>query len=308
MTPPGHLLSGYLVGDWIAAGREGKTRAVILGVALAAGLAPDGDVLFGLLGGWLGAGLHRSFSHSLAAAVGLGLAAAVLLRGQRRALFAAGFLGVASHIFWDALNVWGVRLWWPSMAYVRGNLVHERDVWALGIVALGAVLAWVGRRRAAVIWLAAAIPGYVGLQAMWRAHAERLVRTELSGRRAEVFPTGQVRCAWIAVSAGERNLAVQCVSAPWSGLSPPVRTAVVRDDHFTRASRQSPAVREFLEKIPFPYAEETPAPDGGVLLVWRDLREAYEQGAEGVPSGLHILLSPQGTILSERHQWWLKLW
>jgi membrane-bound metal-dependent hydrolase YbcI (DUF457 family) len=307
MTPAGHLLSGYLVGDCLAAGGQGKSRAWILGVAAAAGLAPDADVVFGLLGGWLGAGFHRSFTHSLAAALGLGAAAALLGR-PRRVLFAAGFLGATSHIFWDALNVWGVRLLWPSARYLRGNLVHERDVGALGILAAAGLLVWTGRRRAGLLWVAAAIPAYIGIHAMWRAHAQHLVRSELPGRRAGVFPTGQARCGWIAVSAGERDLTVQCVSSPWSRLSPPVRTVAVREDHFTRASRQSPAVREFLDKIPFPYAEQTPAPDGGVLLVWRDLREAYEQGPGGVPTGLHLLLSPQGTILSERHQWWLKLW
>jgi membrane-bound metal-dependent hydrolase YbcI (DUF457 family) len=306
MTPVGHLLSGYVVGDWIAA-REAKGRALTLGVAAAAGLAPDADVLFGLLGGWFGASVHRGFTHSLAAAVGLGLAAALLGR-PRRVLFAAGFLGVASHIFWDALNVWGVQLIWPSAWYLRGNLVHERDVWALAILAAAGLLALAGRRRVAWIWLASALPAYIGIQAMWRAHAQHLARTELAGRRAGVFPTGQARCGWIVVSAGERDLAVHCISSPWSRLSSPVRTVAVRDDRFTRASRQSPAVREFLDKIPFHYAEQTPAPDGGVLLVWRDLREAYEQGPDGVPTGLHLLLSPQGTILSERHQWWLKLW
>jgi membrane-bound metal-dependent hydrolase YbcI (DUF457 family) len=306
MTPVGHLLSGYVVGDWIAA-REAKQRVLILGVAAAAGLAPDGDVLLGLLGGWFGASVHRGFTHSLAAAFGLGLAAALLGR-PRRALFAAGFLGVASHIFWDALNVWGVQLFWPSTWYLRGNLVHERDVWALAILAVAGLLALAGRRRVAWIWLASALLAYIGIQAMWRVHAQHLARTELVGRRAGVFPTGQARCGWIVVSAGERDLAVHCISSPWSRLSSPVRTVAVRDDRFTRASRQSPAVREFLDKIPFPYAEQTPAPDGGVLLVWRDLREAYEQGPDGVPTGLHLLLSPQGTILSERHQWWLKLW
>lgn len=309
MTPAGHLLSGYLAGDWLAAGREPRSRRIILAAALAAGLAPDGDVIFGLLGGFWGAALHRGFTHSLLAALGFGLLAAALFRRRRRVLFAAGFLGVLSHIFWDTLNVWGVRLFWPALWYLRVNLVHERDLWALIMVLVASVLTWRERRRAAVVWLLIAIPAYLLTQTLWRHHARQLARTDLAGRRADVYPTGQIRCAWIAVSAGVSDLTVHCVPTPWAaGLVPVTRVPALREDFFTRASRSSPAVREFIEKVAFSYADEQPTPDGGALVVWRDLREAYEQGPGGVPTGLHVLLSRDGAILSERHQWWLKLW
>ena len=101
---------------------------------------------------------------------------------------------------------------------------------------------------------------------------------------------------------------MHCASTPWAARLRLMDRVPVRDDFFTRASRRSPAVREFLAKIAFPYAEEKLGPDGGALVVWRDLREAYEQGASGSPTGIHVLLGPQGVILSERHHWWLKLW
>ncbi len=308
MTPAGHLLSGYLVGDRLAAGREPRSRRIILATAVAAGLAPDGDVVFGLLGGYWGAGMHRGFTHSLLGALGFGLCAAALFRHHRRLLFAAGFLGVLSHIFWDTLNVWGVQLLWPALWYLRGNLIHERDLWTLAIVLAGAVLSWRGRRRAAVVWLLTAIPAYLLTQILWRGHARQLARTELAGRRAEVYPTGQIRCAWIALSSGASDLAVHGVPTPWASRLVPISRVPAREDFFTRASRSSPAVREFLDKVAFSYAEEQPTPDGGARVVWRDLREAYEQGPGGVPTGLHLLLGPDGAILSERHQWWLKLW
>ena len=307
MTPAGHLLSGYLIGDWLGAGREARSRRIIMATAVAAGVAPDGDILFGLFGGFFGASIHRGFTHSLLAALGFGLFAAALVRHHPRVLFVAGFLGVLSHIFWDSLNVWGVQLFWPVVWYLRGNLVHERDLWALAIVLVGALLSWRERRRAAVVWLLIAIPAYLLTQTWWRQHARELARG-LTGRRAEVYPTGQIRCAWIAVSAGALDLAVHCVPTPWATRLVPVSSVPARDDFFTRASRSSPAVREFLAKVPFSYAEEQPTADGGARIIWRDLREAYEQGPGGVPTGLHLLLSPDGAILSERHQWWLKFW
>ena len=165
MTPAGHLLSGYLVGDWIAGRREGNSRRLILATAVAAGLAPDGDVIFGLLGGWSGAAVHRGFTHSLVGAIVLGLLAAAAFRRHRRAFFAAACGGMVSHIFWDALNVWGVQLFWPASWYLRGNLVHERDLWLLGVLAVAAALHWRDRKRAAVVWLAVTIPAYLCLQA-----------------------------------------------------------------------------------------------------------------------------------------------
>ncbi len=309
MTPAGHLLSGYLAGTWAAARQETKRdRLLLLGLAMAGGLAPDADVALGLLGGWAGASLHRGATHSLAAALAAGLAAAAVFRRLGRAAFWAASGGVATHLFWDALNVWGVQLFWPAPYYVRGNLVHERDLWALLTAGTGAALVRLGRRRAAAVWLAAALPAYLAVQYSWRERAASLAAAELAGRRVRVFPTGQVGCAWIAVSAGAADLAVHCAASPWADRLTPARRVTPREDFFTRASRGSAAVREFLDKIPFPYAEELPAPDGGALVVWRDLREAYEQGGDGVPSGLHILLSRQGQILEERHQWRLRLW
>lgn len=308
MTPAGHLLSGYLVGDWLAAGREPQCRRLVLATALAAAIASDGDVVFGLLGGWVGASVHRGLTHSLLGALGFGLLVGAVFHRHRRVLFAAGCLGVLSHIWWDALNVWGVQLLWPGPWYLRGNLVHERDVWALAILVAGTALHWRGRRRAAVVWLAVAIPAYLATQTFWRHHTLQRAHADLAGRRVEVYPTGQIRCAWIAVSAGAADLAVHCAPTPWAAGLAPVSRVPVRDDFFTHASQSSPIVREFLEKIAFPYAEEKPTPDGGALVIWRDLREAYEQGVQGVPTGIHVLLGPQGVILSERHQWWLKLW
>jgi len=309
MTPAGHLLSGYLVGEWLAGRRyEKRERRLIVATAIAGAIAPDADVIFGLLGGWAGASLHRSFSHSVLGAVGLGLLVAAVFRRHRRILFAAASLGVMSHVLLDALNVWGVQLLWPYFWYLTGNLIHERDLIALALIAVAALVAARGRRRAAAVWLVLALPAYLAVQTAWRHHTRELAAGDLAGRRFTVHPTGRLRCGWIALSAGEGDLAVHCATSPWTSRLTPAQSVPLLDSEFTRASSSSPAVREFVTKVAFPYPIQQEAADGSVLVIWRDLRETFEQGPDGVPTGIHVLLSPQGEILSESHRWWLKLW
>jgi hypothetical protein len=82
----------------------------------------------------------------------------------------------------------------------------------------------------------------------------------------------------------------------------------VREDAFTRASGKSAAVREFREKIPFAFAEVTPRADGGALVVWRDLRVAFQEKPGTTPAGIYVELDAGGRIVSERHRWWLAAW
>ena len=309
MTPAGHLLSGYLAGEWLAQwAQDRRERFWIVGAGVLGGIAPDFDVVLGLAGGYAGAGLHRSFSHSLLGAflvAGLMWAA---VRPRRAIIFAAGLGGLLSHIFWDAWNFWSVQLLWPLSWSPKWNLIHEGDLYALGIVALAAVLVWKNCRWAAAAVLILLVPSYLIVQLRWRDHARELARRELVGRRAEVYPTGRLRCGWTALSAGEADLRVYCVTSPWTACLEPVFSAPIRDDFFTRASRRSNAVQEFVAKTPFPFAEETPAADGGAVVIWRDLREAYQQKPGAVPTGIHVRLDAAGRILSERHQWWLSVW
>ena len=306
MTPAGHLLSGYLAGAGIA--RGGPERRWILGAALLGSIAPDFDVALGLLGGWLGAAAHRGVTHSLLGAVLIAGLVAAAGRKHFRPVFLACFAGVLTHIFWDWLNPWGVRPLWPWPMPVRGNLVHERDLLATGIVALAAVLLWRGRGRVAWLTLATLLPAYLLLQLWWRQQARGLAQTQLAGRRAEVYPTARPGCGWLVLSAGENDVTAHCFSSPWEAGLRPVSSVALRDDFFTRASQQSTAVREFRAKIPFHYAEVTPEPDRGALVIWRDLRVSYQETPGQTPAGVHVRLDATGRIVSERHHWWLTLW
>lgn len=306
MTPAGHLLSGYLAGKWTPGPAADRRRMIV--AALIGSVAPDVDVALGLIAGWAGASAHRGATHSFLGAVVLGLLIALLLGRPRRPLFLAAFGGVLTHIFWDWLNPWGVRPFWPWQMSVRGNLVHEGDLYATAIVFAAAMLVFVGRGRLAAAVLVVAVPGYLALQVAWRDHARTLAESELAGRRVAIYPTDKLGCGWTVLSAGDGDMSVDCATSPWSGHLRRVYRGNIRDSAATRASEQSPMVREFREKIPFSFAEVWPAEDGGTIVVWRDLRVAFRERATTEPAGLYVRLDAGGRILSEHHRWWLSLW
>ncbi|MBI3666906.1 MAG: metal-dependent hydrolase [Acidobacteria bacterium] len=305
MTPAGHLLSGYLVGEWVS---KGKARAWIMGAAILGSIAPDFDVVLGLLGGWSGAGEHRGFTHSFLAAAVLGGLAALVAPKHRGRVFVACAGGLVTHIFWDWLNFWGVRPLWPWLRSFSANLLHEADLPAAGILLAASLLVWRGRRRAAAVLLATLLPAYLLLHFRWREHARQLAQTELAGRRVAVYPTSRLRCGWSVLSAGERDMAVDCVPSPLAAHLRPLLRVAIRDDFFIRASMQSPIVQDYREHTSFPYAEVAPDADGGALVLWRDLRLALEERASGNPTGLRVRLDASGKIVSEKHRWWLSLW
>jgi inner membrane protein len=195
MTPAGHLLSGYLVGD--AIGQGSPHRPWILGAALFGSIAPDLDVAVGLLGGWAGAGAHRGVTHSFLGAVAFAALVAVVSRKRFRLLFTACLCGVLTHVFWDWLNVWGVRPFWPWQASFRRNLLHEGDLPAAAIVAFAAICLWAGRRRAALLCLVTLVPAYLGLQLWRRASAREVAAGELPSSRTAVYPAPRLSCAWM---------------------------------------------------------------------------------------------------------------
>ena len=306
MTPAGHLFSGYLVGEWAAAGEERRWR--IIAAAVVGSIVPDLDVALGLLGGWAGATAHRGATHSFLGAVALAWVIAALFRRPRRALFVAALGGILTHIFWDWLNPWGVVPFWPWLKSFRGNLLHEGDLYAAAILLLACILVWKKQRLLAAAALATLLPAYLLTQLWWRDLARALARAELAGRQTAVFPTNKLTCGWIVLSAGDADMSVHCVRSPAAAHLEPAFDVTLRSDSFTQASEQSELVRDFRQKIPFSFAEVQPAEDAGAVVVWRDLRVAFEEKPSKLPTGIYVRLDPAGKILSERHRWWLSLW
>ncbi len=114
MTPAGHLALSWLAGRPLPA----AARPWLV----AGGLAPDADFALVLMDGFNG--LHRGATHSLAFAALLGVAAALLARGRRRAAGVAAAAGALIHLQLDAVldgnatNGVGVALLWPFSGWM----------------------------------------------------------------------------------------------------------------------------------------------------------------------------------------------
>lgn len=153
-SPVGHALGGYIVGQLVTPGR------VLLPVAAA--VAPDLDFLWGR---------HNMETHSLGAAVAVGLVVLAASRGREPRLALACTMAWASHVLFDWLGSdttppLGVTALWPisSEYYFADAFLFEaisrrywlgtfwaHNLWAvasevliLGPIAIGV---WAWRRR-----------------------------------------------------------------------------------------------------------------------------------------------------------------
>lgn len=147
----GHLGLGLLAGAVMVALRPGRQAAVAAGVAVLFATAPDVDhYVVGVA--------HRGLTHTVWAALGMGLALALLAgvaarrRGEGRSAVAApGFAGGAAagltHLLGDVLTPMGVRPFHPLVGTTYTlDLVAAHDVRAnlallcAGCLAVGLVL------------------------------------------------------------------------------------------------------------------------------------------------------------------------
>jgi inner membrane protein len=115
-------------------------------ILLLAANAPDIDVVSSLGGSLNYLHYHRLWTHSLIAMPVLAAAVAVLVRSvgtkpiHWRGAFAAGLLGIASHLLLDWTNVYGIRLLWPfSTEWLRLDITGVIDLWIWAVLLLGIV-------------------------------------------------------------------------------------------------------------------------------------------------------------------------
>lgn len=123
-TPLGHSLAGYAIASF-STGSQGRDRWQLTALCMLMAVAPDLDLLPGLLQGKLVL-YHGSISHSLGAGLlaSLALAGLFKLRGRSfRAQFGWFFGAYASHLILDFFGPdgrppYGIPLFWPlSGAY-----------------------------------------------------------------------------------------------------------------------------------------------------------------------------------------------
>jgi inner membrane protein len=151
-----------------------RARPTVIACAAACAIAPDLDVLAFRFGIPYEAPLgHRGFSHSLAFAVLLGLAASAalraLLRGEARPAFAPTFalltLATASHGFFDALTDGGLgvaffspldhtRYFFPWRPIAVSPLSVARFLSERGLAVIASELLWIGA-PSLLLWIPA---------------------------------------------------------------------------------------------------------------------------------------------------------
>lgn len=323
MIPASHLLSGFLAGRALRLAADPANLKTpwldpIVITAIGASVFPDWDVIPGLVGGILTSEFHRGPTHSLA---GIFLQAPLVALGihfvwsrlfadtpSRRVLFWAALAGLATHVFWDSLNPWGVMQFWPWGKKLPGNLIHEGDLYVLGVLIVSAVLVAMKRHRWGFGLCLAFVLGYALLQLQWSSTIQQRAERELGAELVRTFPNGQVGCPWLVLARLSNSLQAHCVSTPLSAERRLVFEASIIHDARIDAANAIEEVIRFKERRDFPFAELRPHPDGSTTIIWRDLREAvFEIGADQ-PSGIYLRLAPDGRVLHQELKWFLRIW
>ncbi|MDA1314285.1 MAG: metal-dependent hydrolase [Acidobacteria bacterium] len=328
MIPASHLLTGFLAGRAIrltsdAAPPKRSWLDPLVVMAMGAALVPDLDVVPGLMN-FAVSGWHRGATHSL---VGILTQALLITVGARLAwmlvfsevlswgpLFRAALAGLATHVFWDYLNPWGVALLWPlSEERHLANLIHEGDVFVLAALAAGSALVATRRYRAGFVIPVLVISAYALLQFQWSLTIKEKAGGELSSDLIRVYPNAQIGCPWLVLARFSAqiegpHIEAYCVSVPLSGERRLALREPLLDDPRITASAELRDVRKFNAERPFAFAELRAQADGSATVIWRDLREAVFQPQAEQPFGYYVHFSPGGRLTGHEHEWFLLWW
>jgi inner membrane protein len=180
------VTQGLFGGLWAQAGSRKRDMRLALATGVAAGMAPDLDVLIrSPSDSLLAIEFHRHFTHALAfIPVGALVVALILWPVMRRLgpetkfarVYLWSLLGVASHGLLDAMTSYGTRLYWPfSDERVAWNVISVIDpLFSVPLAVLLAVGVWRRNRlvvRIAAIWAIF----YLAFGAVQQHRAENIV-------------------------------------------------------------------------------------------------------------------------------------
>jgi membrane-bound metal-dependent hydrolase YbcI (DUF457 family) len=308
MVPLSHVLTGYLVGRFIRARRPSTQQNVpswkdpIILVALAGSVAPDLDVIPGLLGVWPGTAFHREATHSIlgsffVAGCVAGLAYAVFRRSEQfKLLYVAALVGVWTHIGWDVLNTWGVILFWPHPEPTQGQLVHTGDFFVqVGLLVCVICSLALGNRVALILSLA------------WQQQIASDVLAQTGGG-VNIFPTRIPSCRWLVLSRDDKELHADCASVPFTTQLNRVKSVPVMDTPLAKASLKADMANDFRNAVWYPFADVRQLDSGETMVVWRDLREAFMDDDVDTSPGVYVRLNADGEVLETVHKWRLPFW
>jgi inner membrane protein len=256
----------------VAASRAGlntKTQLATATLAISANL-PDIDVL-AFVSGIPAVALRRGWTHGVLAQLLLPVAFAAVMYaiGRRKRqlnpaaaaahfgwLLALSYFGVLTHVFFDYLNTYGVRLLIPlSDEWFYGDSVFIIDPWLWLFLGLGAFLAGVRRRWPARMGLTLATI-YIGVMLA----SARAARTIVEDRWIETF--------------GAPPMKLMVGPAPFN----PLRKTIIVDtgDRYMRGGfgwyprdiRFDPVSIPKNDRSPWVAAARQEEPDFDAILVW----------------------------------------
>lgn len=213
-------------------------------------------------------------------------------RARPRMLLLFGYIGVFTHVFLDALNVYGVRLLMPfAERWFYGDAVFIIDPWLWVILAAGVVLARRGRTPAPALASLTMATAYIATMIWLSAAGRQIVLdawTTTYGRAPQALMVGPVPIdpltKEIIVDAGDRyvtgtfgwwprRVRFEPEAIPKNDDAPPVHLA-----------RQDPRIRAILVWARFPYYQLASVPDGTRVTV-QDARYGTRVGSATVVVG-----------------------
>lgn len=308
-----HALTGALVGRAFAGDRP---RVLSARAATTAGIAsavfPDTDFVLNAFGQIAYLELHQGVTHSLPMMPVWAwlLAAASAWIYDRRSWRRAGgrlkltlaFLpvtlaGLAVHTAADAMNIWGVMLWWPlHEARTALNAIFVIDPLYTTLVLLGLVLSSAWRVRAGALVGLVCVGMYTLVAIAVDAHTERVLaglpatQSALAASQHAAPPSLLHRRFVLRDEQGWRyafvDLQATALRAPgtrWgsrfaAAFGPPGEAEWQTAMHpldggaFVADAWAQPALAGFRDFVALPFVHEV-GPDGGAMCAWfSDLR------------------------------------
>ena len=328
MDPVTHALASFTLQR---AAFPRLSRAATIAVVLA-GIIADADLLSAYFGPSAYLAFHRTYFHSLPAALVFALLATLpffFLSPKstenpipRAKIFAAAFAAALLHLALDACQTSGVQLLWPfSSRRLALDWLPSLDLSILSILLAGVLLPLlaglvteeIGARRkgprgrlGATLALLALIL-YLGARSMLHGDAiaslqSRTYRGELP-RKVAAFAESSSPFRWHGVVETERALHdVEVPVGPGADFDPgsAITTYKPEPSPALDAARNSSVARRFLQVARFPKAtvEQTPS---GFHVVLRDF--PYTLGYDSWQVQAVIDIDPSGKIVSQEFIW-----
>ena len=306
MDPVSHAVLGQTLAT--ALGRQAAPlRARVIAGVLGA-LAPDVDAVLMPIGWDIYLRGHEIGTHSLAGSLPIAGAAALIVRAFARDsrtsdLFAVAWLGCLSHIALDVLSGARIQIGWPLVpGRVSLPLVAMGEPWLLAIFVAGAVALAMSRRRprGTAVAVMAGVAAFLGVKAVLLARA---LPPDSSGEQGPVL-TRIVEARWASLTEWfvfDRRADTLTQWQIEAGRPPILLLSwpVVAESPLVRDSRSLGTVRNFLDVHELAFAGEVPAADGGLQVLWSDLRFCWRPdlaGGEARPDPVLSANTPAGRV------------